>query len=781
MNKKVIFFFLLFFTFINVNAATISSNYKLYNKLDSEQKLSVESIPNKYTTVYNNNFGSFKYNSTITKEAPSSYDLRDYIKVIPANQGSYNTCYIFSTLTALETTLENNHNSYYDFSVMHAEYKTLKAYGGIRETYGMGGNFRMVADYLIRGVGPVLTSEVPYKEYTGEEIKTWNYSSLVGVNNVVSYPSIDKYSVTYSQTSLNSFRDMIKDHLMSQGGLSAVIYAGTQEDSTIKQSVNPNEDGTYDNVLYYQRQTENTASSNHAVTIIGWNDAYPKENFSESNRPDANGAYLVLNSWGNYDSYIWVSYEDIWIEYEINGFNYDDITDNTNYQDYNLTKGTTLESYYSGAYKNSDFLYKYYEEEQDSTDTIHTIYIGNKYTRENKPNEVISEIIIPFAVLNSSKVASATIYINPDNDSLDPEKLIDVGTIDNVTSTGYYKLVLADSIKLSGTSFAVVVQMNSVYTFINEFVDSHSFISNDNTSYQDLNDLVNENSSIYPMIIKTSILSNYYLTSVDIAHGNMLTTNSGEIMRMAVMLNDVSIANKKVNVSIYKNGVNVTTNFDILGTSIYNNEALIRIKPHNEATIGYYDVKVSYEDSNILNKGFTITENIYPMYPNLFSNTYQINNTYINYIVEKTNVNDYLNNFTLYNKYDKYVYDSNDEIYLSGNIYTGTSIKYFDSSGNLLEEFVNIVNGDSNSNGLIDIGDLVKMSNYIIRELDAQEHLNDPNYVKQQTFATDYQKMAADVNHNGQIDIGDLVKVSNYIIHSNMVINGEEATNPIKL
>ena len=70
---------------------------------------------------------------------------------------------------------------------------------------------------------------------------------------------------------------------------------------------------------------------NHAVTIIGWDDDYPKENFLAEHQPPANGAWLVKNSWGSgeeafpfrgrgdwgiengegkHTGYFWVSYFD---------------------------------------------------------------------------------------------------------------------------------------------------------------------------------------------------------------------------------------------------------------------------------------------------------------------------------------------------------------------------------------------------------------------------------------------------------------------------------------
>ena len=53
-------------------------------------------------------------------------------------------------------------------------------------------------------------------------------------------------------------------------------------------------------------------SSNHEITIVGWDDNYSKNNFGYY-KPSSNGAWLVKNSWGTgwgNGGYFWISYED---------------------------------------------------------------------------------------------------------------------------------------------------------------------------------------------------------------------------------------------------------------------------------------------------------------------------------------------------------------------------------------------------------------------------------------------------------------------------------------
>lgn len=64
--------------------------------------------------------------------------------------------------------------------------------------------------------------------------------------------------------------------------------------------------GKYIDLNNWTHYTYDNSSSNHTVTIVGWDDNYPRENFlsgtdkrGNSKTPPANGAWIVKNSWGS--------------------------------------------------------------------------------------------------------------------------------------------------------------------------------------------------------------------------------------------------------------------------------------------------------------------------------------------------------------------------------------------------------------------------------------------------------------------------------------------------
>ena len=118
----------------------------------------------------------------------------------------------------------------------------------------------------------------------------------------------------------------IKDELLSGRGVSVAFCADTAAPGATDKAKYMNMvNNAWAHYTYYR-----LASANHGVTIVGFNDNFPKTLFLEGHEPDRDGAWLVKNSWGggkssgaNFgnwgidengdgigDGYFWLSYWD---------------------------------------------------------------------------------------------------------------------------------------------------------------------------------------------------------------------------------------------------------------------------------------------------------------------------------------------------------------------------------------------------------------------------------------------------------------------------------------
>ena len=306
-----------------------SEAYQRYLELTEDEKSKLEVIPSKYdipmSVLYTDSMEENYSVSTLSEASiPTNYDLREDIDIEVENQGRTGICYSYASLTAVETNLALNHNQYADLSEVHQAMLT----GGYGGTFILDSN-----SYYSENIGPVYENEWPMANLTSatrndleKNIYTHLSTStdyLVGdslidvqeilkqtnpklkVTETVYMPTISK-SKNYSDKQIAEARNTIKTHIMNYGSL----YASVASKSLIK--------GTNGHVM----NSSNAYSTDHGVSIVGWDDNYAKENFPESCRPEKNGAYLALNSWGESwgnKGYFWISYEDYWAENNLRG------------------------------------------------------------------------------------------------------------------------------------------------------------------------------------------------------------------------------------------------------------------------------------------------------------------------------------------------------------------------------------------------------------------------------------------------------------------------------
>ena len=414
--------------------------------------------------------GDFSFNGTL----PSKYDLRDYGYVTPVkHQGSSGNCWAFTSLAALESCILKAGGPSLDLSEENTKNVMgyFSDYGWKLET-NKGGYDDMGVAYLVSWLGAF-----------EEDLETYSYYSVL---SPVLNSTIHVQNVIYLTRENFTDNNAIKEAIIKYGAVATGLY---YSGSYLKSSS-----------YYYPGST----GPNHAVTIVGWDDNYSKDNFRTS--PPGDGAWICKNSWGETwgdKGYFYVSYYDTKCarvgSYDKSTYTFilnDTIHYNKNYQydiigitDYLITGASTV----------------WYENIFHATE-----------------NEVLTAFSTYF---NATTDWTAQIYVN------DKLMLVQEG----ISDAGYYTFNLDKFIPLTaGDTFKIVIKISAdkyASPPISERVRSNrilysegvSFFSFDGTNWIDLYDY-KANMSEYGHTYESQVACIKAFTSKDI-NSNIVLTN----------------------------------------------------------------------------------------------------------------------------------------------------------------------------------------------------------------------------------------------------------------
>ncbi len=212
------------------------------------------------------------------KKLPPSYDYRKEGRAPGVkNQQDLGTCWAFASLGALESSLLPQES--WDFSEDH-----MSRRNSFHMDQNAGGDYIMSLAYLLSWQGPVTEEEDPYHD----GISPVGLKAAKHVQEVRILPEGD--------------REAIKRAVLEQGGVQSSLYTSLKN-SDSQSMYYQKEYAAY----YYDGQEE----ANHDTVIVGWDDQYPKENFTIL--PPEDGAFLCVSSWGEEfgdRGYFYVSYYD---------------------------------------------------------------------------------------------------------------------------------------------------------------------------------------------------------------------------------------------------------------------------------------------------------------------------------------------------------------------------------------------------------------------------------------------------------------------------------------
>ncbi|MCR4909557.1 MAG: Ig-like domain-containing protein [Lachnospiraceae bacterium] len=238
------------------------------------------------------------------------------------------------------------------------------------------------------------------------------------------------------EVSLPEDRLLAKDSIVKHGGISVSYY---ETDSYYDSSHNS----------YYCSALKGT---NHAVTAVGWDDSFPKENFKNSgsgNGPKENGAWLIRNSWANnggrdysHRGYFWLSYEDKSLRDSAYAVDAESVSNyDNNYQ-------------YDGTIR--------FEGGGQKGKTVDKVTAANVFrVRSNQKEDELLKAV----GFESYQTVNAEYTVKVYTDLTDPAKP-DSGTkaaeeSGSFTYSGYYTVKLPEAVRLKpGTVFSVVVTLS---------------------------------------------------------------------------------------------------------------------------------------------------------------------------------------------------------------------------------------------------------------------------------------------------------------------------------
>ena len=306
--KKNVFTIILVSVFSAVQFGGINANANENSKpsISSARSSTIEIIAGKAESMATTSDGISKASESVL--LPDSFDLRTKGLVTAVkDQYNYGTCWSFAALASLEGSLADK-TPEVDLSEWILSYNTYAdSYGfplnDVNENlFDQGAGYTKIAAMLMNGIGSVPEGCNDY--YYGDESITENQCSAADWQENRFCQTTECIKLPYWGYGFEEFSSQIKAVQNAVYNGHSLYMSYTSDDAYFEPEYNCYYRG-------YPEYDESIEYFSHAVTIIGWDDNYPAENFM--NAPEIDGAWLCKNSWGTDwgdNGYFWISYAE---------------------------------------------------------------------------------------------------------------------------------------------------------------------------------------------------------------------------------------------------------------------------------------------------------------------------------------------------------------------------------------------------------------------------------------------------------------------------------------
>lgn len=392
-----------------------------------------------------------------TSVLPTAYDSRNEVNeagvsyIMPVrNQGSDGTCWAFSVCSAAETSmikqnlfLEKRFLSPLQFTWFHYN-RILNPLGlsGVdrvlvsRNILDAGGNEYLSVFALANWIGLVDETLVPYE--SAETV------AMEGLKNSLCYGKNETCLENAVWTSADKFHT-IKELIMENGSAMLPFYMSTLY-------FNSSTYGYYCSDTKYNEQ-EDSFSSNHMVTIVGWDDSYSRDNFKTV--PQGDGAWLIKNSWGDdwgMSGYFWLSYYDKSIYEEVNGNSI-----GATVTALQMAQPDKWDNNYG--YDGGGGINWYYFVDDTTGDPMPSAMMANIYTAQYE--ELLSAV--SFYTIQENVAYTIYVFCGVDTSISPTGGLLPAATVTGTfTNAGYHTVSLPEELALSpGMKYTVAIELDS--------------------------------------------------------------------------------------------------------------------------------------------------------------------------------------------------------------------------------------------------------------------------------------------------------------------------------